>query len=165
MRLTALLLLLTVSLSVRGQAVQEAKAECEVLLNEAMPFAQKMLREHGEFYPYGYEMKPEGTTELVAGHTGTDHPKSQLIIDFLFEGFKRDAAARKVKATALVYDMLVVPPGASLKSNAIAVALDHRDNYSVIVIFPYVLDHGNLEVGAPFAQKGESRVFPLTSPN
>jgi hypothetical protein len=165
MRLTALLVLLAVSLSVRGQAVRDAKAECEVLLNEAMPFAEKMLREHGEFYPYGYEMKPAGAIKLVAGYTGTDHPKSQLIIDLLVEGFKQDAVAKRIKATALVYDMLVVPPGASVKSNAIAVALDHRDNYSVIVIFPYVLDHGNLTVGAPFVEKGESRVFPMAPPN
>jgi hypothetical protein len=165
MRLTVVLVLLAVSLSVRGQAVQDAKGECEVLLNEAMPFAEKMLREHGEFYPYGYELKSAGEVKLVAGYTGTDRPKSKLIIDLLIEGFKQDATAGRIKATALVYGMLVVPPGASVKSDATAVALDHRDNYSVIVIFPYVLDHGNLTVGAPFAQKGESRVFPLASPN
>jgi hypothetical protein len=165
MRIAALLLLIAVSLSVRGQAVPDAKAECEVLLNEAMPFAQKMLREHGEFYPYGYEMNPAGDIKLVAGYTGADHPKSQTIIDLLVEGFKKDAAANKIRATALVYDMLVVPPGASAKTDAIAVALDHRDNYSVIVIFPYALDHGNLTVGAPFAQKGKSAVFPLASLN
>ena len=72
MRITALLLLIAVSLSVRGQAVPEAKAECEALLNEAMPFAEKMLREHGEFYPYGYEMNATGDIKLVAGYTGTD---------------------------------------------------------------------------------------------
>jgi hypothetical protein len=165
MRITALLLLIAVSLSVRGQAVPEAKAECEALLNEAMPFAEKMLREHGEFYPYGYQMNPAGDVKLVAGHTGTDHPKSQVIIDLLVEGFKQDAAANKVKATALVYDMLVVPPGTSTKTDAIAVALDHRANYSVIVIFPYTLAHGNLTVGAPFAQKGKSVIFPLASLN
>jgi hypothetical protein len=164
MRITALLLL-AVSLSVRGQALPEAKTECETLLNEAMPFAEKMLREHGEFYPYGYEMNATGDIKLVAGYTGTDHPKSQTIIDLLVEGFKQDAAANKVKATALVYDMLVVPPGTSAKTDAIAVALDHRDNYSVTVIFPYTLTHGNLTVGAPFAQKGKSLVFPATSPN
>ena len=165
MRITALLLFIAVSLSVRGQAVPDAKSECEVLLNEAMPFAKRMLREHGEFYPYGYEMKPAGEIKQVAGYTGTDHPKSQAIIDLLIEGFKQDAAANKVKATALVYDMLVVPPGASAKTDAIAVALDHRDNYSVIVIFPYVLAHGNLTVGTPFAQKGKSLVFQLASRN
>jgi hypothetical protein len=81
------------------------------------------------------------------------------------EEFKHDATAGRIKATALVYDMLVVPPGTSIESNAIAVALDHRDHYSVIVIFPYVLNHGNLAVGAPFAQKGELRIFPLESVN
>src|SRR5580692_6830950 len=106
MRITALLPLIAVSFSVRGQAVPDAKSECEVLLNEAMPFAEKMLREHGEFYPYGYEMNPAGNIKLVAGYTGTEHPKSQTIINLLVEGFKQDAAANKVKATALVYDML-----------------------------------------------------------
>jgi hypothetical protein len=165
MRLTVVLVLLAVSLSVRGQVVQDAKGECEVLLNEAMPFAEKMLREHGEFYPYGYELNPAGEVKLVAGYTGTDRPKSQLIIDLLIEGFKQGATAGRIKATALVYDMLVVPPGTSIKSNAIAVALDHRDQYSVIVIFPYVLNHGNLTVGVPFAQRGEFRIFPLASVN
>jgi hypothetical protein len=165
MRIPGLLLLTAVSLSVRGQAVPDAKSDCEVLLNEAMPFAEKMLREHGEFYPYGYEMSPAGDIKQVAGYTGTDHPKSQTIIDLLIDGFKQDSATHKIKATALVYDMLVVPPGASSKTDAIAVELDHRDNYSVIVIFPYVLSHGNLTVGTLFAQKGKTSVFQVTPRN
>ncbi len=166
MRITALLLLIAVSLSIRGQAVSEAKTECEVLLNEAMPFAQKMLREHGEFYPYGYEMNPTGDIKLVAGYTGTDHPKSQTIIDLLVEGFKQDAAAKKVKATALVYDMMVVPPGAIVKTDAIAVALDHRDNYSVIVIFPRMSwITGISRLGHLLRKKENPMVFPLASAN
>lgn len=137
----------------------DAKAESETLMNEAIPFAEKMLRQHGEFYPYGYIMKPSGEIALVAGYDGTDRPKSQTIIDLLIEGFKKDAALEKVKATALVYDILVVPLGATEKSDAIAVALDHRGNYSVVVMFPYVLSHGALTIGTPFAQKGESRIF------
>jgi hypothetical protein len=165
MRVAALFLLMAVSLLVRGQTVPNAKSECEVLLNEAMPFAEKMLREHGEFYPYGYEMMAAGEIKQVAGYTGTDHPKSQKIIDLLIDGFKEDSAVHRIKATALVYDMLVLPPGASAKTDAIAVALDHQDNYSVIVIFPYVLSHGHLTVGAPFAQKGKSLIFNVAAPN
>jgi len=165
MRVVALLLLTAVSFLVRGQTVPEAKSECEVLLNEAMPFAERMLREHGEFYPYGYEMMAAGEIKQVAGYTCTDHPKSQTIIDLLIDGFKEDSAVHKIKATALVYDVLVVPPGASLKTDAIAVALDHRDNYSVTMIYPYVLSHGNLTVGTPFAQKGRSMVFNVAARN
>jgi hypothetical protein len=77
----------------------------------------------------------------------------------LVDGFKRDAAIGKVKATALAYDVHVVVPGTSEKSDAIAVALDHKDKYSVVVMFPYVLHAGKLTIGTPFAQKGESRIF------
>jgi hypothetical protein len=164
MRLPTIAFLL-LSIQVRGQSVSDAKAESEALMNEAVPFAEKMLRQHGECYPHGYIMKPSGEIALVAGYDGTDRPKSQIIIDLLVAGFKRDAAVGKVKATALVYDILVAPPGASEKSDLIAVALDHRDNYSVVVIFPYVLRHGELTIGAPFAQKGESRIFASRASN
>jgi hypothetical protein len=161
MQLIATLAFLLLCIPVRGQSVTDAKTESETLMNEALPFAEKMLAKHGEFFPYGYVMKPSGEIALVAGYDGTDRPKSQVIIDLLVDGFKRDAAAGKVKATALVYDILVVPPGGTEKSDAIAVALDHRDNYSVVVISPYVLRGKEPAVGAPFAQKGESRIFPL----
>jgi hypothetical protein len=36
---------------------------------------------------------------------------------------------------------------------------------SVVVIFPYVLRHGELTIGTPFAQKGESRIFASRASN
>ena len=115
--------------------------------------------------PPGYILKPSGEIALVAGYDENDRPKSQIIIDLLVVGFRQDAAVGKVKATALVYDTLVVPPGAIEKSVAIAVALDHRGNYSAVIIFPYVLRHGELTIGTPFAQKGESRIFSSRASN
>lgn len=29
------------------------KQDCEVLMNELVPFARSMLAEHGEFFPFG----------------------------------------------------------------------------------------------------------------
>jgi hypothetical protein len=143
----------------------DPKADSEALMNEALPLAEKMLAQHGAFFPYGYVMKPSGEIALVGGYDGADRPKSQIIIDLLVAGFRKDAAAGTVKATALVYDILVVPPGATEKSDAIAVALDHREDYSVVVIFPYVLRGGQPAMGSPFAQKGESRIFTSNAPN
>jgi hypothetical protein len=51
--------------------VSDPKSESEALMNEAIPFAEKMLEKHGEFYPYGYVMKPSGEIALVAGYDGT----------------------------------------------------------------------------------------------
>lgn len=36
------------------------KAEAEKLMNSAMPLAIKMLKEHGEFYPYGATLTIDG---------------------------------------------------------------------------------------------------------
>jgi hypothetical protein len=145
--------------------VSDAKTECEGLMNQAIPFAQKMLRQHGEFYPYGYVLKSSGKVALAGGYDGTEHPKSQTIIDLLVDAFQKDAQAGTIRATALVYDVRVMPPGATAKSDAIAVALDHRDGYSVVVFFPYVLSGGEVTIGTSFVERGESRVFPPRSLN
>jgi hypothetical protein len=51
-----------------------SKQESEALLSALLPFAEKMLREHGEFYPYGGYMKPDRTIVQLGreGKSGTD---------------------------------------------------------------------------------------------
>jgi hypothetical protein len=46
------------------------------------------------------------------------------------------------------------------KSDAIAVSLNHRDNYSVVVFFPCKVGSGKLILGTIFAQEGEADIFP-----
>ena len=46
------------------------------------------------------------------------------------------------------------------KTDAIAVALDHRDGYSVMVIYPYRFHAGRLVIEAPIAQQGAAEIFP-----
>lgn len=57
-------------------------------------------------------------------------------------------------------DMLVIPPGKTTKQDAIAVRLDHRDAYSVVVIFPYAIGPaGDVAIEAPYALKGDKKIF------
>jgi hypothetical protein len=147
---TALLLCFLCS-SVLSQTTEGAKADAESLLNEALPFAKQMLQKHGEFYPYGMAMQPDGKVSAVAVTNGSDHPQSAEVIADLKKAFIDGARAKKYKATALVYDARVVVPKAGSKSDAIAVSLDHRDGYSVVVYFPYRVDHSVLALDDAFA--------------
>jgi len=142
-----------------GQSVNQAKAESQELLNAALPFAEKMLSEHGAFYPYAYSMKLTGEIVSVAGYDGNDRPPSQAIIDLLQSSFKAEARAGIVKATAVVYDVWITDSHTGKKTDAIAVALDHRDNYSVIIKFPYLLSAGKLTIGDPIAEAGSHSIF------
>jgi hypothetical protein len=51
------------------------------LMNMLLPFAEKMLREHGEFYPYGGAMLPDGSMTMLGATDGNEHPKSKDLYD------------------------------------------------------------------------------------
>jgi hypothetical protein len=138
------------------------KEECEDLMNSVLPFAQQMLTQYREFHPFGGAMALDGEIVSVGADSGDEHPAAQELISVLEEGFRDGARTGKYKATALVVDMLVVPPGRDAKQDAIAVRLDHLDGYSVIVVFPYVIDaSGSVTIETPYAGKGERRIFSL----
>ena len=52
-----------------------ARPDLDALLNAALPFAQKMLVERGQFYPFGATMKPDGKIDQTAGWTGEEFPQ------------------------------------------------------------------------------------------
>ena len=108
-----------------AQAQDKGKIDAEELMNSLIPFAEKMLSEHGEFFPYGGTMKPDGKIVSVAGYSGSEHPPSQEIIDLLRKAFKEAAKAKECKATGLVYDVRVTVPESGEKSDALALSLIH----------------------------------------
>ena len=140
--------------------MSQAKADCEALLNAAMPFAEQMLQRYREFFPFGSAMRASGEITAVAGHDGNEHPPSSEVIALIKDGFIEAARRNEFKATALVHDVKIKSPSSGDTSDAIAVALDHRDDeYSVVIFFPYRLSKGELTLDPPFAQAGEGAIF------
>jgi hypothetical protein len=135
---------------------ESAKEECEKLMSSLLPFAKKMLSEYREFYPYGGFMRPLGEIVHVGGKIeGTDHPKSADLINLLREKAVEVARKNESKAVAIIFDVRIKVPGTTEKTDAIQVCLDHREDYSTEVLFPYSIeDDGQVTYGAPFAQLG-----------
>jgi hypothetical protein len=140
------------------------KSDCEKLMNAVLPIAKRMLSEFGEFYPYGGYMKPSGEIVHVgADDEETDHPKSKDLLYVLRHSFSEMAATSACKATAIVYDVRVVPPGTVEKSDAIEVCLEHVDGYSAEVFLPYEIGQGGrVTWGSMFAQQGERDIFGMS---
>jgi hypothetical protein len=139
--------------------MSQAKADCESLMNSLLPFAEQMLQLHGEFFPFGGAMRSSGEVVAVAGYDGSERPLSADLIRLIKEGFVEGARKNEYRATAHVYDVRVKLPSSGEKSDAIAISLNHRDNYSVVVLFPYRLNDGKLTVAAAYAQAGEADIF------
>lgn len=138
----------------------KAKADAEQLLGSLLPFAEKMLQEHHEFFPYGGHMEKDGKIVHDGAYDGTEHPPSQTLIDLLQQAFQQSARTQKLRTCAIVYDIRTIPPGRTEKQDAIAAAVDHVSGYSVVVIYPYTFDaQKKLQVEAPFATEGEYKIF------
>ena len=153
------LLFLVLPLLADAQGLSVAKKEAEALLDAALPFAENMLQQHREFFPYGYAMDKNGKTVAVSGYDSRERPPSSDLIRQLKKVFVSGAKSGEYKATALVYDVRINLPGTGAKSDAIAVSLNHRDNYSVVVFFPYKFESAKLVVGDPIANQGEADIF------
>ena len=58
-----------------------AHPDLDQLLNVALEFAKKMLNQHGEFYPFGASMRPDGTVSMDGATTGGEKPPSQELLN------------------------------------------------------------------------------------
>lgn len=134
--------------------------DCENLINDLFPYAQKMLSEDGEFFPFGGTMAADGEISHVAVENDEECPPAEEMIALLKEHFKEGAADGEFIATAMVFDIMAVPPGKEEEQDAVAVALDHKDGFSGVAIFPYTLGGADgVEIGTPFGGPGEGDIF------
>jgi len=136
------------------------KEEAEQVMDAGIPFAQKMLAAHGEFYPFGFAMTADGKVAAVAAGSSDEHPPSQQVIDDLMSAFRSGAAKGYYKVTAVFFDVRVQQPGTSEKTDAVQVGLEHVSGYCVDVFFPYSRTvKGEVNYGTAFASKRAGVVF------
>ncbi len=129
-------------------------------MNAVLSLAEKMLRLHGEFYPYGGYMKPDGSiVEVGADDPDTGRPKSKDLIYVLRSSFREMASMNQCKAVAIVFDVTVNMPESNRKSDAIQVCVDHADGYSAEVFFPYQIVNNEIVYDETFAQEGKHEIF------
>ena len=119
-----------------------------------------MLKQYGEFHPYGGYMKPDGTiVDVGAEDPDTDHPKSRDVIYVLQSSFQEMANASECKAVVVVFDVVVKSPDSDRRSDAIQICVDHADGYSAKVFFPHRIVNNEVIYGQTFAQEGKRTIF------
>jgi hypothetical protein len=140
-------------------AVRAQKQECEKLQNAVLPFAERMLSQRREIRPFGSALTRDGKIIATHRYPSEHRPPSRNAVAVIEKGLQQGASSGRYEATALVLDMLVVPPGRNVEQHAIAMRLDHRGGYSVVVFYPYVLGEDSLAIERPFSVWGEQKIF------
>ena len=152
-------LLFALLLSATALAQSQARRDAEYLQEFIVPLAKLQLERRGQFLPIGAALKQNDDFVLMPVIPSAPGLLPADIIKRIQESLEQGAAEGQFKATALVYDATVPLPASGSQSDAIAVALDHRDGYSVITFLPYELRGKEVRLGTPFTRQGTAAVF------
>ena len=75
--------------------------ELQSLINSTLPFIEKMLRNHGEFYPLASALDSSGKIAQMGAYDGNEHPKSVDVINDLKKNLKQGAQKGEYSAITI----------------------------------------------------------------
>jgi hypothetical protein len=138
--------------------MDNAKLQAERLMNDLVEFAERMLRDHGEFHPFGgYLKEHEGVIHVglstdVKWASGSERERA------LADSFRLLARQNSVLVFGIVTNVSFEQP--TQKNNAIRVFLEHRSGYCADVFLSYHLQAGaGPKINEIAAQPGSPRLF------
>ena len=138
----------------------EPSDEIQEILNFLLPYAERMLTEHGEFYPYAAALDSDGELNAVDAEVhDDDSPDVGEVLLALHEGLRERAAEGAIRATGIAADVTLTDPDSGDTTDAIQVELDHAEADAVDVFVPYETESDGIKFGELVAAEGREPVF------
>jgi hypothetical protein len=107
----------------------DIEKDIQNIIDYSHKFAETMLNNGKEYYPFGAQIENNGELVAVAHKDSeTDFPKSQKVIENLKSDFEKQFADGKIKAFGLTYDVRVQVNELGDKSDAICIDITHRNS-------------------------------------
>lgn len=136
----------------RDTTSEHIQSDLDRLLNVVLPFADEMLRRHGDFHPYGVAITRAGEEQVFAADTEEEaRPSPSDVLTSLVNGMSEDA--NELRAAALVSDVT------SDRTDAIMIHLEHADSMAITVVVPYQQDEEDIEYADLAATPTEALIW------
>jgi len=136
----------------------EPREEIEQILNYLLPFAEQMLSEHGEFYPYAATMDPGGEVQAVSA-AGDERPDVGELLLALHAELREQASQGAIRASGIAADVTLTDPDSGRVTDAVQLELDHAETDAVDVYVPYTSGDDGVEFGELVAAAGQAPIF------
>ena len=140
------------------------------LLSYCIEFAQVMLKDSGEFYPFGASLSLDGKVAAVGGDDGNERPNPQDIYQLLARGFVSEASGGRVSGVALAANVDVPEQYKSPSKDALRVHLESV-GFARYIYVPYEIEKSGLfnrkksvVLHEPISVEIRPTFFPLKNP-
>jgi hypothetical protein len=141
-----------------GLPAAEAKQDYNALIQALMPFAEQMLKEHGEFLPFGAAVSVAGDASGHMTYDGREMPPSEEVIASLVQAFQEAARGGTIRAAGVCYDGRIVQDGK--KVDAVIIILEHASGNASKAFVPYTKGlFGKYRFGQLIAELEEPKIF------
>jgi len=137
----------------------EPTDEIQELLNFLLPYAERMLTQHGEFYPYAAALGSDGELSAVGTDLDDDSPDVGEVLLALHQGLRDQAAEGEIRASGIAADVTLTDPDSGETTDAVQVELDHADADAVDIFVPYETEDEGIKFGELVAAEGREPVF------
>jgi hypothetical protein len=137
-----------------------AHPDLQALVDSLLPFGKSLLSKHGDFHPFGAIMHSDGQIQWIAADTGEEFPPAQALIDAMTALIKEMAVSDEIRAAAICYDCLTIPPGTAAKIDAIGFSLECRLGESISVFLPYKKQKDQIHYHEMFVSEKAAKFFP-----
>jgi len=137
----------------------EPTDEIQELLNFLLPYAERMLTQHGEFYPYAAALGSDGELSAVGTDLDDDSPDVGEVLLALHQGLREQAAEGEIRASGIAADVTLTDPDSGETTDAVQVELDHADADAVDIFVPYETEDEGIKFGDLVAAEGREPVF------
>lgn len=110
----------------------EIEKDIQAIIDYSIEFAEHMLNNGKEYYPFGAQIQNNGELVAVGFKDGeSDFPESQNLIGGLKSGFEKLFVDGQIKAYGLTYDVRVAINDSGDKSDAICIDITHRNSIEI----------------------------------
>ena len=123
------------------------------LVNYCQEFANTMLSDSGDFYPFGAAMGADEKARAVGAHNGMEHPDPRELYRLVTTTFSAEAADGKVAAAAIASNVTIPSQYTCECRDGIRVQLE-TEGFARFIYFPYRLTNTGL-----FRKKIDVAVF------
>ena len=115
------------------------------IIDNSFLFAEKMLIENKEFYPFGVTIDMKGELTFVAYEDEeTDSPNSQKVIGELSKTFRSELLLQKLRSYGITYDVKILIDENGGQSDAILMDIIDSEYAGIIkYYFPYKLNQSS----------------------
>ena len=140
----------------------DSKEAVQILMNDGIAFATKMLGEYGEFHPYGRTLSNELLIADIAAFDGEDNPGGASLLELLEDGLRKKVISDSDIGIATFTNVRLREENDNL-IDSVQVGLEHVDGYAINVYFPYSISEEGVLYGELIAMERSATIYNRTS--